>query len=144
MLRLADNLQQIAARHHDASGAPLVLHCGLDVGPLVGKMVGQTKAFWCLFGSPINLASRLAGVAVRAGAKTGPTEEEAGQARGEAAHSVHSRTSKKETETEADTAGAVPVEAHTGVVCSANVLQRLEVTAAAATDEEVPRLECMR
>ena len=117
MLLLAENLQQIAARYVDACGAPLFLHCGMAAGPLVGKMVGKTKSFWCLFGNPINLAARLAGVASGTCAKS----------------RSHDKLNELENEADAGQAGGETFDAapvHAGIVCSSNVLKRLESSAA--------------
>ena len=60
MLALAVRLKLIASTFLDNSGLPLTVAIGMDRGPMVGKIVGSERSFWCLFGSPINTAARLA------------------------------------------------------------------------------------
>jgi hypothetical protein len=50
----------IATSFFDNAGHPLTLAIGVDCGPMVGKIVGMERSFWCLFGNPINTAARLA------------------------------------------------------------------------------------
>jgi len=57
---LAMRLQVLANSFSDSAGQPLTLDVGIDCGPMIGKIIGIERSFWCLFGSPINTAARLA------------------------------------------------------------------------------------
>jgi len=65
MLALAVRLKTIAAQFTAANGEPLWLSIGMDVGDMVGKIVGSERSFWCLFGKGINIAARLSYLASR-------------------------------------------------------------------------------
>jgi class 3 adenylate cyclase len=60
MVELAVELQRISARHTMRDGTPVVLKVGLSAGPVAGAFVGAHRPCYCLYGTPVNTAARMA------------------------------------------------------------------------------------
>ena len=59
MLTLASRLKAIARDFKTPQGQRLSLGVGVAVGPMLGRIVGGYRSYWCLFGNAINLSARL-------------------------------------------------------------------------------------
>lgn len=59
MLTLASRLKAIARDFKTPQGQRLSLGVGVDVGPMLGRIVGGYRSYWCLFGNAINFSARL-------------------------------------------------------------------------------------